>query len=138
MIKILYGKKGIGKSRRLVELANKACIEQGEHCVFVDKDCDHMYELNREIRFINASDYSIDGPKMFSGFISGIAAQDFDLQSLYINSFMKLVKHPLADLEEMIYFLESFSERMNVELCISINSDGVEGAMPEFIKKYVI
>lgn len=138
MIKILYGKKGTGKSARIVAMANSRAAEDAEHCVFIDKDCDHMYELSRDIRFINASEYSIEGPKMFSGFISGIAAQDFDLQAIYINSFIKLVKHPLSELESMFDFFVEYSDRLKVDLVISVSSEGAADEAPDFIKRFII
>ncbi len=138
MIKVLYGKRGTGKSARLITLANAQSAAYPGHCVFIDKDCDHMYELDRNIRFINAAEYLIDGPKMFSGFISGIASQDFDLQAIYINSFMKLVHHPLAELDDMFLFFARFSEALHVDLVISVSSEGICGAMPDFLRKYII
>ena len=135
MIKVLYGPKGIGKSRRLLAMANDSYTERGENSVFIDKDSDRMYALDRNIRFINSSDFSIDGPKMFSGFLSGIAAQDFDLEAIYINSFMAVVHHPLAELKGMFEFLDDFSRRCKVDLIISLSS---ETDAPEFVKPYLI
>ena len=135
VVSILYGCKGTGKSRRLIELANEAYAQRSENSVFIDCDDDRMYLLERDIRFINASEYIIDGPKMFSGFISGIAAQDFDLQAIYINSFMKIVKHPLETLELMFSFLAEFSDRMSVDLIISISS---EEEPPEFLRPFIV
>lgn len=135
MIRIIYGKKGTGKSRRLITMANERHRDHGENAVFIDHDCDRMYLIDRGIRFINASEFPIDGPKMFSGFVSGITAQDHDLQAIYINSFMKIVKHPIDSLERMFKFLELFSDRMSVELIISISSDE---PIPEFLAKYSI
>lgn len=138
MIKILYGKKGTGKSARIVALANENAGHEIGHCVFIDKDNDHMYELSRSIRFINATEYFIDGPKMFTGFISGIAAQDFDLQAIYVNSFMKLIRHPLGELESMFDFFAHFTEQLNIELVLAVSSEGFDGSTPEFIKRYII
>lgn len=135
LIKVLYGKKGTGKSRRLIAMANEANAERSENSVFIDKDCDRMYELNRSIRFINSSDFNISGPKMFTGFASGIAAQDFDLEAIYINSLMKVVKHPLDELADMFDYLNSFSEKNNVALYISVSS---EDEVPDFLEKYLI
>ena len=81
LLHILYGKKGTGKSRRLIAEANRNHVECGENSVFIDKDGDRMYELNRGIRFINASDFCIDGPKMFTGFVCGPACNLY--QQLY-------------------------------------------------------
>ena len=133
MISILYGSKGTGKSRRLISRANEEYASREENSVFIDNDGDRMYLLDRGIRFINAGEYRIDGPKMFTGFLCGIAAQDFDLQAIYINSFAKIVKHPIPSLEEMFKFLENFSDERGVDLHISISGDG---ELPEFLKKY--
>ncbi|MBR0157141.1 MAG: hypothetical protein IJM20_06460 [Clostridia bacterium] len=130
LIRIIYGKKGTGKSRRLISLANEAHEKNEENAVFIDNDGDRMYMLNRNIRFINAGEFRIDGPKMFTGFLSGIAAQDYDLQAIYINSFMKIVKHPLENLEEMFAFLRDFSEKQHVDLIISISG---EGELPAYL-----
>lgn len=93
-----------------------------------------MYELNRGIRFINASDFCIDGPKMFTGFVCGIAAQDYDLRAIYINSFMKVVKHSPEGLFGMFDFLREFSEKTNIELYISISS---ENEAPDYLKAFI-
>lgn len=135
LIHIIYGKKGTGKSRKLISIANEAYETKDENAVFIDNDEDRMYMLNRNIRFINAHEFCIDGPKMFTGFLSGIAAQDYDLQAIYINSFMKIVRHPLTDLEQMFAFLRDFSERTKIELYISISA---EGELPESLAGYIM
>ena len=135
MISVFYGPKGMGKSRRLIETASRAYRDGEEDAVFIDNDTDRMFMLDRGIRFINASEYSIDGPKMFSGFLCGLAAQDYDLQAIYINSFVKIVKHPVSSLEEMFGFLEEFSEKHSIKLylCVSGTTEP-----PEFLKPYIV
>lgn len=119
-------------------MANSRAVQDAEHCVFIDKDCDHMYELSRDIRFINASEYLIEGPKMLSGFIAGIAAQDFDIRAIYINSFVKLVRRPVSELESMFDFFEKYADKLKVDLVISVSSEGTADEAPEFIKRYII
>lgn len=133
MIKVMYGCRGEGMSRELCDHANERMKEAKGSIVFIDKDSNHMYDLDSGIRLINASDYAIRGPKMFSGFISGIAAQDFDLEAIYVCSFMKLVKHPVASLEGLFRFFEDFSAQKGVDFIIEINSDE---ECPEFLKGY--
>lgn len=70
--------------------------------------------------------------------LAGIAAQDFDLQAIYINSFIKLVRHPLSELESMFSFFEKYSDKLKVDLVISVSSEGTADEAPEFIKRYII
>ena len=51
---------------------------------------------------------------------------------------MKLVRHPLVELEEMFAFFERFTDSLNVDLVIAVSSEVVDGDTPEFIKKYII
>lgn len=134
MIKVLYGGRGEGMSRELCDLANAAMRGAKGSVVYIDKDDNHIYDLDREIRLINAHDYHIDGPKMFSGFLSGIAAQDHDLEAVYVGSFMKIVKHPISSLEGLFAFFEEFTERIGASLTLEVNSDE---PIPGFIEKYL-
>ena len=133
MIKVLYGGRGEGMSRELCDMANRSMQTAKGSIVFIDKDDNHIYDLDREIRFINAKDYRIEGPKMFSGFISGIAAQDHDLELIYVCSFMKIVKHSISSLEGLFGFFEEFSRIHGVDFVIEINTDE---PCPDFMKKF--
>lgn len=134
MIKVLYGGRGEGMSRELCDMANEKMRTANGSIVFIDKDDNHIYDLNRDIRLINARDYSIDGPKMFSGFVSGISAQDHDLEAIYVASFMKTVRHPISSLEGLFGFFEDFSSKHSVDFVIEINTDE---PCPEFIKRFI-
>ena len=70
---------------------------------------------------------------MFLGFIAGIAAQDFDLERVYVDGLTKMVSLPLSSLEEMFSGLESFSVRSGIDVIIGANGD----ELPEYLKKYI-
>lgn len=135
MITVLYGAKGGGMSRDLCELANNRIKDAKGSVVFIDKDDKHMYDLDSGIRLIDSSDYDVTGPKMFSGFIAGIAAQDHDLEAIFVSSFMKQVRHPVVSLEGMFRFFRVFSEKHGVDFIIEINS---EDEMPGFLKEFAV
>ena len=134
MIKLLYGGRGEGMDAKLLELAANYHAQAKGSVVFIDKDDKHIYDLASGIRLINASDYRIEGPKMFSGFLSGISAQDHDLEKIIICSFMKIVRHPVSSLEGLFDFFEEFSQRIGADMVIGINSDE---PIPEYLKKYL-
>ncbi|MBQ9832180.1 MAG: twitching motility protein PilT [Clostridia bacterium] len=134
IIRIIAGEKGTGKTKRILDLANETSLSAKGSVLFIDDNQQYMFELKRSIRFIDASEYHIDGPKMFFGFLSGLAAQDFDLEYIFIDGFAKIVHHELNTLEALFNSLEEFAASRNINLIFSINY-GEEG-LPEFIKKY--
>ena len=127
MIQLIFGEKGSGKTKKILDIANNAADTAKGSIAFVDIDEDYMYDLNLSIRFINATEYALSGPKMFYGFLCGIAASDHDLEYIVIDSFMKIVRHDLDTLEELFRQMEKFSESHNIHLVLSLS------CMPEQI-----
>lgn len=136
MIRVIFGEKGAGKTKRILDMANNAIESARGNIVFIDADKKYMFDVKRSIRFINASDYHIDGPKMFYGFLNGIAAQDFDLEKVYIDSFHKIVHHPLNTLEGLFEDLEAFAKEREIDIFLSVS--GKAGDVPEFLKSYLM
>lgn len=136
MIRVIFGEKGAGKTKRIIDMANEMVKESTGSMVFVDDDNHYMFDLKHEIRFVDASEYGIDSPKMFYGFVCGLAAQDFDMEAVFIDGFLKIVKHPLAELEGLFQDLEVFSDKFSLNITISVSGD--PGNMPAFIKKYIV
>lgn len=136
MIHVIFGDKGSGKTKRILDMANEAIKSATGNIVYIDNDNKYMFDLKRDIRFIDASEYGIDSPKMFYGFICGIAAQDFDLQKIFIDGFYKIVHHELDTLEWLFNNLSEFCKKVEVEIIISISS-AIEN-LPEYIKPYII
>lgn len=136
MIGVIFGEKGAGKTKRIIEIANDTLRTAKGSMVFIDDDNQYMFELKHSIRFIDASEFHIDSPKMFFGFISGIAAQDFDLEYMFIDGFLKIVRHPLDTLAELFAEMDAFAKRCDIKLYISITGNRADA--PDFLKPYII
>ena len=134
MVQLIFGEKGSGKTKKILELANHAADNAKGSIVFVDTDDDYMYDLNLSIRFINTTEYALSGPKMFYGFLCGIAASDHDLECIVIDSFMHLVHHDLNSLKEMFDQMAAFSKEHNIRLVLSLSCAPEQ--LPAFLKPY--
>ena len=88
MIELIVGSKGKGKTKILLEKADKAIKEATGSVVYVDKSSQHMYELSNRIRLINVSGFPVNSEDGFVGFISGIISQDHDLEYMFLDSFL--------------------------------------------------
>jgi hypothetical protein len=121
MLKIIFGNKGEGKTKRIIGLANEAVEHAKGSMIFIDDDSRYMFDVKHQIRFIDVSEYYIDSPKMFTGFISGLIAQDYDLEKIFIDGFLKIVRHDLEELEELFTHLEELANKFNLEIIISVS-----------------
>ena len=70
MVQIIAGRKGKGKTKYLLDMANTAVKEAKGSIVYLDKSSKHMYELNNKIRLINVAEFSVSTAEGFIGFIS--------------------------------------------------------------------
>jgi energy-coupling factor transporter ATP-binding protein EcfA2 len=132
MIRLIYGKKGSGKSKKLLDMANAEVAHATGNLVYLDDDNRCMYDLQHEIRFINTSDYGIDNIDKLYGFVCGILSGDFDISSIYIDGLKKMIKKHDGDLEDLLKKFDELFSEISAYIVIS----GSEEA-PEFLKKYI-
>lgn len=136
MVQIIAGKKGKGKTKHLLEKANESIKTAKGSIVYLDKSSKHMYELNNRIRLINVNKFPINCSQSFIGFVSGIISQDHDIETMFLDSFLKLSCLEGEDISETIKALEKLSEVFSLNFVLSISLDANE--MPEEIQKNVI
>ena len=136
MVQIIAGNKGKGKTKHLLAMANTAMNEAHGTVVYLDKNSKHMFELNRNIRLINVSEYPVNSMEAFLGFLCGILSQDHDLEILFLDSFLTLtdVQTP-EDLTETVKDIDIISEKFNVKIVMRISMDSEK--LPEELKPMV-
>ncbi len=135
MITIICGKKGSGKTKRIIDTANNAVASRKGDIVFVDDDKRYMYDLNHQIRFIDMSEFCVSGGEGFAGFISGMVANNYDIDLVLLDGFLKIVKQPMAELKNFFEKLDDLSKRFNINFVISVSADISE--IPDFMKVYI-
>ena len=133
MIHIIYGKKGSGKSKRLLDMANAEVDSASGNIVYLDDNNRCMYDLKHEIRFINTADYSIDNFDKLYGFVCGILSRDFDISSVYIDGLKKMVRKEEDDVEKLIKKFEKVFSDINAYLVISGSEE-----IPAYLGQLVI
>lgn len=121
MIQIIAGEKGKGKTKHLIDKANADIQQAKGNIVYLDKSDKHMYELNNKIRLINVPDYNVDTTDGFLGFISGIISQDHDLDTMFLDSFLKLANLEGKDISDAIEKLEALGSKFNVTFVLSVS-----------------
>jgi len=136
LIGVIFGEKGTGKTKQILELANKSVQNAKGNIIFIDDDNSYMYDLSTKARFINAAEYGITTPKMLYGFLCGLAAGDFDLETIYIDGLLSIIHHSLDTLEGLFAELKQFAEKQNINIIMSIT--GNKQTIPAFLQDYVL
>ena len=136
MVEIIAGKKGKGKTKYLMDKVNTSVESASGNIVYLDKSQKHMHELSNKVRLINVGDYPISNCDEFLGFICGIVSQDYDLQEMYLDSFLTIANLADDQLVHAIEKLDIISEKFNVKFVISVSKD--EADLPECAKARLI
>ena len=136
MVQIIAGKKGKGKTKYLLDMANTAIKESKGSIVYLDKSSKHMYELSNKIRLINVAEFPVHSPEGFIGFLCGIISQDHDLEVMYLDSFLKLSSLEGEDISQTLSELEQLSVKYHVNFVLSVSPDGEE--LPASAKDMVL
>lgn len=136
MVRIICGEKGKGKTRVLLDKANEAVKTSGGSVVFLDKDSDHMFELNNKIRLINVKDFLIQNSDEFVGFICGIISQDHDLEEIFLDSFLKISFTDKDSMKAVLTKLIAITDKFNIDIVLSLSVKSEE--IPEDFKNYIL
>ncbi len=136
MVQLIIGNKGDGKTKHLLDRVNSQIKTASGNIVYLDKNTKHMHELNNKVRLINVKDYPLKNSDEFIGFICGIISQDYDLEQVYLDSFLKIAYLEHADLTDALTQLNHISEQFKVDFCISISVE--EKDLPDFAKEQVL
>lgn len=139
MIQIISGTKGSGKSKQLIDIANEALAKESGFVVFIDDDKRYMYDLKREIRFVDATDYkafSGYSAETFLAFVSGMLAANFDITLVCIDGLLKLTNAQPEALESFFVQLNQISENHSCNFVVAMSAETEK--LPESIRKYCI
>lgn len=106
MITLIVGKKGSGKTKKLIESANQAIANSNGNVVVIEKGLKLTYDISHQARLIDSDAYQIQGADSLAGFISGICAANYDVTDILIDSTLKIIGDDMK-------ILQSFIEKMN-------------------------
>ena len=134
MIKLVYGPKGAGKTKQLIEAANSQAESAKGLSVFITDTKRYMYDLKREVRFIDVKDWAVAGEEALCGFVKGVAACNSDHEYIYIDGIARITGKELKELAGIFYMLEKISAENGITVTITCSCAKEE--LPDFIAKY--
>ncbi len=135
MIKVIYGAKGTGKTKMMIDAANETVAKAKGHMIFITDSKRGMYDLEREVRFIDTSDYDIAGEAALCGFVKGVIAGNNDNEYVFIDGVVRIAGKPVQEMAAFFYMLEKVGNSDNVTITVSVSADREE--LPDFVTKYL-
>ena len=131
MVTLLIGKKGAGKTKKLIALANEAVAASSGNVVVIEKGAKLTYDVTHKARLIDTEQYNSSGYDMLYGFISGICAGNYDVTDILVDSTFKIAPEAISGLESFTKKLQDLSETTSTNIVVLVSAD--EADIPESI-----
>ena len=132
MINLIYGAKGSGKTKKIIDAAN-ACAADAKGDVVYITDNDKSLEIGSTIRFINVNDYDIHCKGCLVGFLKGMIAANSDNNKFYIDGIGRILNKAPDEMEELFKKIEEISDKYGADFTLTISAAEV----PKFMKRYL-
>ena len=131
MVTLLIGKKGSGKTKKLIQKANEAVAASQGNVVVIEKGLKLTYDIASQARLVDAEQYNVSGYDMLYGFISGICAGNYDVTDIFVDSTFKICPEGVDGLEAFTKKIQTLAETSKANIVMLISAD--ESDLPESI-----
>lgn len=124
MVKLLVGHKGSGKTKNMIDFANRDAEECKGSVVFINKNSRLIYDLDHRIRVICMEDFvHITNVSEYIGFIFGIISSNSDIERFYLDGIMKHADISLEVLPEFIEKIKVISKDYGIDFVVSVSAE---------------
>lgn len=132
MVTLIIGKKGSGKTKKLIQLANEAVAKSQGNVVVIEKGAKLTYDVTHKARLIDTDVYGIKGYNMLLGFISGICAGNYDVTDIFVDSTFKICTEGTDGIADFIAKLDELSAEAEANITLLLSA--AEGELPADLK----
>ena len=123
MIKLIIGKKGSGKTKKLVDMVNSAAQTSLGNVVCIEKGDTLTYSVTHKARLIDAESYGISGYGEYYGMVAGIKAGNNDVTDIFGDATLRIGSR---DYDELTAFLQRVAKIDDVEFVFTVSADKEE------------
>ncbi len=123
MIKLIIGKKGSGKTKKLVDLVNAAAAESLGNVVCIEKGDTLTFSVTHKARLIDADELGISGYGEYFGMLTGIKAGNHDITHIFGDATLRIGSR---NYDELADFLARLAKIEDVEFLFTVSCDEAE------------
>ena len=135
MIKIIYGSKGTGKTKRIIDAANSSISKELGDIVFITDTSRYIREIKYQIRFTDTKECKIASEDGLLGFIQGMLEANYDIRLFFIDGAARMIGKSIPEMGDFFEKLKGISHKTEATFVLTISADYDE--LPPFIKELV-
>lgn len=126
MVKLIIGKKGSGKTKKLIEAVVAATEKSNGNVVCIEKGPALTYDIPHKARLINIENFGVSGYDAFYGFLCGICAGNYDVTDLFVDATLRIGSRDYGELLEFMKKVAPLSEDSDTCMVFTISCEESE------------
>ncbi len=135
MIKIVYGPKGFGKTKIMLDEVNNAGANAKGNVVFITDKRFNTVNVNFNVRCVYTEDHDIKGSVAFNGFINGLLAGNSDIEYVFIDGLKRIIGADMEGGDVLFASIEKLQlEYPELKFVVSVSASKEE--LPAYVAKY--
>lgn len=135
MLKLIVGLKGSGKTKTIVEMANKKLDETNGAVVFIEKGTKLIHEVKYQARLLDTDEYLVSNAAELYGFVAGNFGGNHDVTDIFIDSALKICNNDISAFSAFLDKVIAFTETHPVNFVITASM--AADTLPEKYAKYL-
>ena len=134
MIKLIYGEKGTGKTKIILDSINDSAKTAKGNVVFISQKKGYSANIDFNVRCIYTEDYCVKGESGFIGFIDGLMAGNADIEYIYIDGILRITDCEPSQLDSFFAEIKQLEKEYGVKFVLTISC--AKEALPEYLHAY--
>lgn len=126
MIQLIIGKKGSGKTKRLIDAVNGAAEKSNGNVVCVEQGPTLTYSLSHKVRLVDTTVYGIAGYDAFYGLLAGICAGNYDVTDVFADATLRIGGRDYKMLSNFMERVAQLSKEANANFIFTVSCDESE------------
>lgn len=132
MINLIYGAKGSGKTKRIIDAANEKSGQAKGNVVYITDNARSL-DIDSDVRFVNVKDYNLQYDCCLASFIEGMVAANSDNTAFFIDGVSRILNQTPDTLEPLMTQLDAIATKFGTDITLTVSAD----KLPKFMMKYV-
>lgn len=136
MINIVYGPKGFGKTKIMLDKVNQAGKDAKGNVVFITDKRISTVNIDFNVRCVYTEDYGVTSTQELRGFINGLLAGNSDIEYVFIDGLKRIIGDKMVGGKKLFDSLNKLQkEYSELKFVVSVSAD--YDNLPAYVKKYV-
>ena len=123
MISLIIGKKGSGKTKKLIDNVNAAAQTSKGNVVCIEKGNTLTFNVSSTARLVDSDVYGITGYDAYYGFLSGICAGNYDVTYIFGDATLRIIGRDYEVVADFIERVSALAEEAGTKFTFTLSCD---------------